>query len=263
VTAFAPARFERALWTVLATAGPGAVLSHESAAAVWALDGVLSRGPVTVTVPHRRTVRPPPGSVVHRSRHLDRGDVVRRDGLPVTSPARTLADLAASLPTAALERAVVDALRRRLTTADRVSRVADRLRPRDGIDRLRKVLARLDPGLESVLEEDLLRLLLARGLPEPVRQFELRDPAGRFVARPDLAYPAYRLAVEAMGHTWHSAPDDWQRDLRRHNAVTAAGWRYQAFSAADIRERPAYVVAAVRRELSGKSLVVSKSHELC
>jgi len=85
--------------------GAGAVLSHQSAGAFWEL---LTRytGPIHITVPIARNPSPSRGIAVHRSRTLGDRDTVRRDGIPVTTPARTLIDLKRVLPRGQWEAAV-------------------------------------------------------------------------------------------------------------------------------------------------------------
>jgi predicted transcriptional regulator of viral defense system len=91
---------------VLAT-GEGAVLSHHSAAAAWELLA-LRAGPIAVTLP-ARGARRRPGIELHRVRRLDPTDIRRHRAVPVTSPARTLLDLASTLPQRQLDRAVEEA----------------------------------------------------------------------------------------------------------------------------------------------------------
>ena len=114
-----PSPQARAMAAVLAC-GPGAVLSHRSAGALWGL--IRHRAPVDVTAPANRAHR---GIALHRSQ-LAETDITRHYGIPITSPARTLADLAHILDPAALTRAVNDARLRHLASLDDI---ADQLRP--------------------------------------------------------------------------------------------------------------------------------------
>jgi len=97
---------------------------------------------------------------------------------------------------------------------------------------------------ESVLEDALVRVLRAGGLPEPVRQHRL----GR--VRVDLAYPQVRLALEADGSVWHSGRTDVQRNSSKGNLLVGLGWRVLHFIWFDVTRRPAYVVATVAPLLS-------------
>jgi hypothetical protein len=216
---------QRTLAAVLA-AGPGAVASHTTAAALYGLSGCPFRS-VEITVPRGRSHRSRLATV-HEARRLDRCDVTTVDRIPVTHPARTLVDLAGRVSRAALEDAVDDALVHRLTT---LARLRVRLEALGGSGRqgsvlLRTVLATWDTGElpEEVAEARLLRRLLAADLPVPVVQHEICDPSGRVVARADLAYPDARVAVELDGFRWHGTPRGHARDQARARRLAALGW---------------------------------------
>lgn len=216
---------QRTLAAVLA-AGPGAVASHTTAAALFGLSGCPFRS-VEITVPRGRSHRSRLATV-HEARQLERWDVTTVDRVPVTRPARTLIDLAGCVPRAVLEDAVDDALVRRLTT---LARLRERLEALGGSGRpgtvlLRAVLSTWDTGElpEEVAEARLLRRLLAGDLPAPAVQHDVCDPSGRFVARADLAYPDARVAVELHGFRWHGTPRGHARDQARARRLAALGW---------------------------------------
>lgn len=226
---------QRALAAVLA-AGPGAVISHTTAAALYGLSGCAFRA-VEITVPRGRSHRSRLASV-HEATDLPRGDITTVDGIPVTRPARTLVDLAGCLPRAGLEDAVDDALVRRLTT---LTRLRVRLDALGGPGRRRSVvlgeiLSSWETGRlpDEVAEARLLRRLVAHGLPTPAVQYEVRDPEGRFVARPDLAYPDSRVAVELNGFRWHGTPRGYARDQSRARRLAALGWLVVPATPADL-----------------------------
>ncbi len=129
------------LWTGVLWAGPGCALSHSTAALVWRLDGVPAVEETELVVPARRAPSAH-GVVVHRATKLDDRDVRTVARLPVTSPVRTLIDLAAVLDDAALETAVRSAFARRVATAAAVMRRLDEMgrAGRPGVSRLRGVL---------------------------------------------------------------------------------------------------------------------------
>jgi very-short-patch-repair endonuclease len=93
-------------------------------------------------------------------------------------------------------------------------------------------------------------LRLAGLHPQP--QYPIRDPAGRFIARVDLAFPGPRVAIEYDG-AWHGDKGQLPRDRRRLNALVQAGWRVLHLTAADLRD-PVAVVAAVRRLLASSEI---------
>jgi very-short-patch-repair endonuclease len=211
--------------------GTGAVLSHTSAGALWY--GGRWRIP-EVTVPHHRRVR---GVVTHQGR-LTRADRVLRMGIPVTSPARTLADLAHSLDDEALERVVREAQFRGLFS---VRAIQDALTRRPSVV-LRDLLDDLNPT-QSRLEDAFLRLCRRHRIPKPRAQ--VRD--GR--RRPDFVWPDARLVVEVDSWQAHSTPHAFQADRTLSNAVQLAGWTILRFTYRDVTRRPELVAAQVRQAL--------------
>ena len=212
--------------------GAGAVVSHRSAAVLWGVSG-FRPGPLDITVPPGRSGRNALAKV-HRS--VVTG--VRLDGIPVTRPARTIADLARVVSGDALEEAVDDALCRRLCRLEDL--------PERG--RLREVLAAWNgDGLaEGVAEMRVVRALLAVGLPQPVRQYEIWVN-GVLIARVDLAYPPFRLAMELDGFRWHAGRRKFRSDRMRRNRVEGAGWRLLETAPEDIDDLVAGAAAIVQR----------------
>jgi very-short-patch-repair endonuclease len=208
-----------ALWL-----GKKSAVSHRAATIVWELDGVHARRTELSTTNRRRTQHA--GIIVHRVRSLPDADVTMRLGIPVTSVARTLLDLAGVAPARAVELAFESAVRRKLVTLKAVAEVLDRSGPTVGGRGVVRSLLDRYPGVgtESALEALVWRMLIACGLPTPVRQHEIRDETGAFVARVDFAYPHARLAIEADGYRFHSSPADLHRDALRQNALTRLGW---------------------------------------
>jgi hypothetical protein len=200
---------QRALAACL-IAGPGAVVSHRSAAVLWGVSG-FRPGRVDITVPVGRSNR-------NALARVHRSDVkgVRRDGVPVTTVARTMHDLAGVVGGDVLEEAVDDVLCRRLCTIDQL--------PARGP--LRTVLEAWngDGWAAGVAEMRVVRELVAAGLPQPVRQHEIWV-GGEFVARVDLAYPEDWLAMELDSFRWHAGRGPFRSDRLRRNRIEAAGWR--------------------------------------
>ena len=174
------------------------------------------------------------------------GDVVTVRGFPATTVCRTLADLCR---------------RRSLTEgvvfvdmaliAGRVDLDALRTWVRErsgwnGIKAFRRAVQHADPGAESPMETRL-RMLLVRGrLPRPQTQVSLTAADGTFLGRVDLFYLEPRLGIEYDGEIHRTSLVD---DNRRQNRLTNAGFRLLRFTASDLRERPAAVVAEVRGAL--------------
>jgi hypothetical protein len=234
----------------LATSGT-ALASHRAAGLVWDLPG-LEAGRLEVMVHGPRWHRLP-GVACHQSIDLPDSDRTTRDDIPVTTIERTLVDLGRYLQFGPLEEAVDDALRRGLTTFDRLAkRAAELEKPgRRGRQIIRAVLGARDPSTavpESIPERRLLRALGRCGLSNPVLQFEIRD-GDEFVARVDAAYPERRLAIEYDSYERHSGRAQHERDLARRNRIQALGWQVLHATAADLRDPTAFV-AAIRAALA-------------
>ena len=258
VVAGAPTTWHQRLLAVCLALG--AVASHWAAAALWRLTDA-EFPPVEVTVAGLGG-RPFAGGRLHRTRSLPPTDQTERDGVPVTRPARTLVDLAAVASPSAMEVALDTALRDGLVSVPSVARRLAALGPRGraGAAVLGDLLA--DRGREapagSGRELRLARMLVAAGLPRPVRQFELRG-GGRVVARFDLAWPGDRVAVEFQSYRHHSGRQAWRRDQVRTNAANAAGWRVLAATANELGDGAAVFCATVAAAL-GRSEAAGLPH---
>jgi very-short-patch-repair endonuclease len=117
---------------------------------------------------------------------------------------------------------------------------------RKGLGRINTPLGLLAEPAESPMETRLRWLLMQAGLPSPDVQKNLHDATGRFVGRADLYYPAARLVIEYDGANHR---DRLIEDNRRQNVLVRAGYRLLRFTAADVLQRPAAVVALVRDEM--------------
>jgi hypothetical protein len=194
-----------------------AVLSHASAAALWRIAPWLDD--VHVTVP-RRPPRSRPGLVVHSVAAWQPGDVGRAAGLPVTSPLRTLLDLAASEPLAAFERALGEA---QVLNLLRGGHALERLRERS---RGRRGAAAIDAALggtgalptRSELERLLLAIVDAAGLPRPLTNVLVHG------VEVDAYWPQARVIVETDGWSTHSHRTAFERDRARDAALAALGF---------------------------------------
>jgi len=233
-------------------AGSDAATSHRSAARLLQLDG--SEWPqIELTGPlgHRR--RPRRGRL-YESTDLERRDLVSRHGLWVTNATRTLVDLGAVVSEAQLEMALDDALRRGLTTHDRLWTAIARLgRPgRSGVPQLRDLLVGrgdveglTDTGFETLL----LRALRHHGLPRPTTQHELFDDDGEFVMRFDAAYLVEKVGVEADSKRWHGTDSRFESDREQRAVATALGWSVIPVTWRQVTTRPAWVGETVARTL--------------
>lgn len=210
------------------TAGRDAVASHLTAA--WLL-GILPRPRsirldrpiVHVTIPHERRIRPIAHTTVHRSRQLDPADVAIVDRIAVTSPARTLRDLANSLPDVRLRHACTDAEQRRQVTIADLEAQAQQRRPAPGGARFRRIVAvRRADATQSALESEALVFLRDHGwevaVDHPVR---CRDGVTVHV---DLAIVAHRVAIECDGLGYHADRPSFEVDRVRWSQLKRVGW---------------------------------------
>ncbi len=203
----------------------GAVASHASALWLHGID-VEPPQPPHLTLSPGATSHTTLG-VLHRS-PLDRIDVTRRRGIPVTTLARAVVDASAHLTSDALHEVVAQAATGRRTTIARIEEAARRVEAepgRIGHGSLRSALAcwtgRILP--DSVAEASVLRRIVAFGIVRPVTQHEVRDAAGRFVARVDLAWVDERVGREYDSDGYHP-PSKAEADERRRARLEAAGW---------------------------------------
>ncbi|HEU4657389.1 MAG TPA: type IV toxin-antitoxin system AbiEi family antitoxin domain-containing protein [Capillimicrobium sp.] len=221
--------------------GPGAVLSHVSAAVLHALVDWDDRFP-EVTV-HGSATRLHRGIRVHRTSDLPAGDRTYRDRIPVTTPVRTLLDLAAVLDSRRLRRAVNQALALRLTTIPDLVHAIEAKPGRRGAARLRAILASAAPT-RSILEDVVLGLVLRGGLEPPDVNVPLRLD-GRVVI-PDLRWPAQRLVVEADSRRWHDNPLARAHDAERQRVLERHGERVVRITWRQAVARPAETLARLR-----------------
>jgi very-short-patch-repair endonuclease len=210
-----------------AKGGHGAVASHGMAALLWQYLSVETPGAVDVSGERLRHV---PGITRHRVRLCDDEAVVLR-GVPVTSPARTILDLAGVVATRELEQALAVAERRHGASLRPRIRALLVRRPRHrGSGHLRRLLAALDASgspplfLRSRAEEEALAMIRRARLPEPQTNARV---AGLEV---DFAWPALRIAVEVDGFEFHGSREAFQRDHDRDRNLAAAGFQVLRFT---------------------------------
>lgn len=231
--------------------GGASVLSHRSSAALLGLDG-FSPGVVEITVPGRRPSERP-GIIVHQTLRLAPGDRERRDGIPITSPTRTLVDLGAVVSPDAVEEALESALRQGYTTIEYLEKRLAKLGGPGcrGAGALHAVLLARKGGAPtgSRFETHLFRLLRAARLPLPERQVEIRDHRGWFVARPDFVYVDEKLIIEADSYGEHGGRLEWEHDIVRRNRLTALGWRIVQVTWRQLREQPGEVLGQIEAAL--------------
>jgi len=214
------------LCAALLACGTGAVVSHRSAAA---LLGLVDKGPVVIDViapgTHGRTID---GIHLHRVRAPRRQEVGSVDGIPCTSPARTLVDLAGVSSTWTLRSAFERAAQRQRLDIAAIDAAAD-----PGRRGVRSLLALIDEWrsaariakrgrLKSPLEAKVLPLLVRRNLPTPLPNAPVAIENGRIEV--DFLWPDHRLIVEADSRDYHSTPVAFERDRWRDRELMRAGY---------------------------------------
>lgn len=223
---------------------PAAVVSHESAGALHGFPG-LKDAPATISV-HSRTTHTFEGVVVRRCHDLQDQHRIHLRGLPVTTPARTVFDLAASYGDRRITRiagGLIDAERVTESELEEVLASVGR-RGKPGTQRMRKLLATLGISSDSSELERRGRMLLPRrrcGC-APVGEFEIPWLPGR---RFDDAYPRHRVAVEWDSVRYHGQRDSFESDRQRDRSALERGWRVLRFTWIDVTERAGDVTASV------------------
>jgi very-short-patch-repair endonuclease len=244
----APQTWEQQLLAACLAGGVTARASYGAAAALWRLLG-FAPDDLVITVGPRRRARLD-GVVVHQSNADAAAHRTKHHRIPVTTVARTLADLSWTMREFELGPVVDDAVRRGLTSLAAYERVASDLRRR-GRRRTTVTEAVLDArggalaGTESGPERRIARALVAAGLPRPVVQHRVK--VGGRSYRIDLAYPEQMLAIEYDGWEHHGTRTAFDRDRDRANQLEVVGWTVLRFTSTST---DAAVVATVRAALA-------------
>jgi very-short-patch-repair endonuclease len=225
--------------------GRSSFLSHRSATALWGIEDAHG-GPIHISGPPSLAARPN-GIAVHRRTGLREHDIVRHKGIPVTSPALTIVDLAAHASSTRLEAAINAADKLDRIDPDSLRRAVDALPRRPGRAQVRKLLDRRTFVLtDSELERNFLPSARRAGLPPPLTQQRLNG------FRVDFLWPDLGLVVETDGLRYHRTPSEQAKDRLRDQAHTAAGLTPLRFTHAQIhyeRERVESTLRAVAARL--------------
>jgi very-short-patch-repair endonuclease len=245
----APTRQSRMLSAVLAC-GDDAVLSHRSAAE---LIGLSDRRPTLIDViPPTWSGREVQGIRWHRVRLPIGMEVEIRNGIPCTSPSRTLVDMAGSTGWRPLRELVEQATVLRLLDLEEIDRILAQGRRR-GAPRLRTILSpwrsgsEPRPKLRSRLEARLLPRLAEEGLPRP--QCNARLQIDSHWLEIDFLWQEQRLAIETDGEQTHGTRAAFQHDRWRDQLLTAAGYRTARITWRQVVDEPNAVIDRIARML--------------
>jgi very-short-patch-repair endonuclease len=230
---------EADLAEALMFAGPGAMLSHQTAAWWW---GLTSRRPAVIHVSTPRRCRPRPGIAVHGRRRLPRS---WHNDLTVTTLPQTLLDYASAMPFEDVRYVLAEADYRRLIDLDAVRAIAGRGKP--GSAALNSALAVHWPELartDSRLERAFLFLIESGGLPRPRVNLRL------YGLKVDCFWPQFRLAVELDGGRGHNTERQVRRDHGRDLTLRAHDIVVRRYADEQVYHQGEAVLADLRRTIA-------------
>lgn len=227
-------------WAAVLAYAPTSALSHAAAAAAFAFRRSNAAVLDVTVVGTGHKVRP--GIRLHARKAVPADELTTLHGLPITTPARTLLDLAAGglrgRPLAtAIDRAEQSGV---LDFAD-LAHLLDRYAGRPGTPAVREALARYAGGdARSALEEIIGALCVEHGIPRPQENVVVLGKVR------DFYWPGRRLVVEADSYAWHRSPAAMAEDRARDVELTLAGIRTLRFTWSQANRDRSYVVAALR-----------------
>lgn len=239
--------FARKMAAVLAC-GPSALLSRDSAAATWGMIPVRANAiDISVTV-IGRTAAPQPGIRVASTMRMDASERTCFEGIPITTPARSLLDYAVVASDRGLEQAIAAGERKGLVGAGELAALVRRSKGRRGVRALRRVLAaHADPAfIRSEAEERFLSLIREAKLPDPrvnvnVHGYEV-----------DFYWPEQRLIVEVDGYEFHSSRSSFEKDRGRATHFAARGIQVVPITWRQIEHHALATVTQITRALMWK-----------
>jgi hypothetical protein len=235
-------------------AGAGSAISHRTAAihrGTWEFSGEIVEVITTAS-----TFRRPPSVVLHRSRFLPALHISLHEGIPTTTPARTLVDLATVLSEVRLSRVLEEWLADRKVTVTRLAAVLDEMgtRGRADVSLVRRLLdGRVlagKPG-DSTDDPTLGQLFANRGLRVPLHN-HLVEVDGE-VLEIDWAFPAELVAVEIHGFSVHTRSErNYEQELLKRRLLARTPWLLLEFTAGMLRRQPSRVIADIERHRLGR-----------
>jgi len=227
-------------------AGPQSLITGPTALAFHGVRGAKAPA-IDVLIPASQSATSHSFVVIHRTRRIP-GQWAQDLAIKYVLPARAIADTVRTIDQLSDARTVVaSGVQRRLCT---IRELADELAQRhDAGDALfRMVLAEVAAGIRSAPEAELRALIMSSGLPEPLYNPDLYFN-GKFLARPDAWWPHAAVAVEVDSKEWHLLPGDWQRTMRRHRRMTAAGIYVVHLTPDELRAEPLQIVEDIAAAL--------------
>jgi very-short-patch-repair endonuclease len=226
--------------------GQGAVLSHLDAAALWRIyDGTGARVHVTVGSSRRAA-----GLWLHRTRRIDPDDATVKDGIPVTTVARTLVDLTDVLSRDRILRAIREADYLRLLDLDALNAAVRRAHGRQRLGALKQAIVHHTPGqvVRDELEHRFLEVVRAAGLPAPETNVRIHAHGRRY--RIDCLWREQRVVVELDGRAAHARTMAFEEDRARDAALNAIGLRPLRFTWRRVTQEASEVIAELDATLA-------------
>ncbi len=232
---------------------PEGALARETAAEVFRLDGRWPAKTIHVITPMSRRLRTDEAHAhieIHRSRtYVPERDARRREGLQVTSLARTIIDLSQALSEKWLEIALESALRDRQLDLGWVYRLIRKLGDKGhrGLPKLARMLDERDGDkqrYQSALEVLIGRMQRDFRLPEPIRQYTIVEANTRLLEA-DFAYPELKVAIEGDGKM-HMGKRGWSRDATTRRKLKVHGWEVIGVTWGEVEKEP----GAVARDIA-------------
>jgi very-short-patch-repair endonuclease len=237
-------RWAAAVWS-------GGVISHGSAAVLWRIPYRCPSSTTTVTVSDGRFRRATDGVLVRRLA-LDRMEVQSFGGLAVTSRPRTVIDLLRTEPLKCGLDLMDRALQQRWIGPDDLRRCLANQASRSGNNRLRQLIAKIEPGADAQSERLLHRLMRRADLTGWTPQLRVQLP--QRVVMLDVGFRLAKVAIEVDGRLYHDADSDrFEDDRLRQNELVACGWVVLRFTWRRLTEDPAGVIVDIRRALQHSS----------
>jgi hypothetical protein len=226
--------------------GSRAVLSHRSALRKWRLAG---GGTYRVDVSAPRSIKPKPGIRLHRPRSIADLDITELDGIPVTSVAQTLLDMAAPAYRLDVGALIHAAIVEEVLDAREVWAVLARNPGARGARRLDAAMRQEHPFTRSGLERAALALFDRAGIPRPRTNAHVWD--GEKLVEVDFVWRELGLIVEVDGSRYHRSRWRRRRDAAKTAALRAQGWIVHRYTDSDVAGTPELVATAVLAATSG------------